>query len=281
MNNPYHLVKIMDNKWTNKLLDGEIYMRPLSTFNDIFNRSGDTNNTFRGDPGEGILNSFSNGDDSDFFRNALAEISPYISGTGFISEYLLQEKIYCLYCLEYDDINSSFIAPSEKLIDFGDTAVIIYNSWEFIKRIFNKIMSENNEPYFVGVKRVKYEVDLRKTSEYNEFSKSISYSWQNEFRIALDLSDGKADKESWQKMTDSFRNGFLNDGGEVDMNAERTPITLQIGNIRDICVSISTEDLINLKLPDVLYRFKPTEIKPLDMPRKSCITGLRPVFIVE
>ncbi|WP_461256996.1 hypothetical protein [Treponema sp. R80B11-R83G3] len=105
--------------------------------------------------------------------------------------YYLQEKIYSLYCLEY------------------------------------------NESFWVGAKRVRYEVDLRISHEYDEFSKSKLYSWQNEFRIAVDLSYGKADKETWEDMTDFCRIDFLNAGGKVDMNADRLPLTLQIGDVRD------------------------------------------------
>jgi len=280
MENPYYLVKIMDKKWTDKLLDGEVYMRPLSFFSD-FNRNSDTNNLFRGDTGEGINSSFSKRECPDFFKKVFGENLSYISGTGQIAECLLQEKIYSLYCLEYNKNNSEFIAPNKQLINFGNTAIIFYNSYEFIKRICYKLLSEYNESFWVGAKRIRYEVDLRLSSEYDEFSKSKLYSWQNEFRIAVDLSDGKADKETWESMTGFCRSDFLNNGGEVNMNADRTPITLQIGNIRDLCVSISTEDLINLNLPNEKFLYKPTVLKPLEPPKKPCVTVYKPVFIIE
>jgi len=281
MEKPYYLVKIIDKEWAEKLLDGEVYMRPLSAFSDLLKRDDDCNNTFRGDIGEGINSSFSNGQNSDFFKNALAEILPYISGTGQINEYYLQEKIYSLYCLEYDENNSAFIAPSEQLNNFGNTAIIFFNSWEFLRRVCYKLLSEYNESFWVGAKRVQYEVDLRDSHEYDEFSKSRSYSWQNEFRIAVDLSDGKVDKETWEKMTDFCRLDFLNNGGKVDKNADRVPLTLQIGDIRDICIPISTEKLINLNLPFEKFLYNPIALKPIEPPRKPCVTVYRPVFIIE
>jgi len=280
METPYYLVKVTDKEWAEKLMDGEVYMRPLSAFSDFSKRDDDCNNTFRGDTSEGISNSFSNGQNSDFFKGTLSEILPYISGAGQVNEYYLQEKIYSLYCLEYDENNSAFIAPNEELKKFGNTAVIFINSSEFLRRIFYKLLSEYNESFWVGAKRVRYEVDLRDSHEYDEFSKARSYSWQNEFRIAVDLSDGKADKEAWEKMDDFCRIDFLNKGGKVDLSADRLPLALQIGDIRDICVPISTEELINLNLPFEKFLYKPTALKPVEPPRKPYVAGYRIVFTV-
>ncbi len=38
---PYYLVKIIDSKWAEKLLDGEVFMRVIACFGDISRRSGD------------------------------------------------------------------------------------------------------------------------------------------------------------------------------------------------------------------------------------------------
>jgi len=172
-----------------------------------------------------------------------------------------------------------FITPNAQIRNFGDTAIIFFNSYEFLRRIFYKLLSEYDELFWVGAKRVRYEVDLKISSEYDEFSKSKIYSWQNEFRIAVDLSNGEADKEAWENMTDFCMTGFLKIGGKVNLNADRVPITLQIGNIRDICVSISTEKLINL--PFEKFLFKPISLKPIEPPRKPYVTGYRPIFILE
>jgi len=83
----------MDKEWAEKLLDGEVYMRPLSAFSDILKRNNDCNNTFRRDTNEGASSSFSNGQDSNFFKNVFGGNLSYISGTGQIAEYLLQDRI--------------------------------------------------------------------------------------------------------------------------------------------------------------------------------------------
>lgn len=40
---------------------------------------------------------------------------------------------------------------------------------------------------------------------YNEFSKSVEYSWQNEFRISVDLSNGKMSEDQWEQTTEFAR----------------------------------------------------------------------------
>lgn len=278
--NPYYLVKILDEKWADKLLDGEIFMRPLSSFGDISKRGKDANNTFRGDLAEGMGKSYSHKEQSNFFNDALSnEDLSEIAGYGQIAECYLQEKVYCLYCLEYSETNLRFIEPDKQLLEFGDTAIVVVNSMEFLRRIFYKFLSEFGEKFWAGAKRVQFEVDLTTLSEYDEFSKSVAYSWQKEFRVALDLSEGKADKEAWENMTDFARIMFNNQGGRVDNDAERIPITLKIGDIRDICVKISTKELAELRLPFDKFFVQPMLLKPIEPPRKPIVTGYRPVVI--
>ena len=57
---PYYLVKVVNRKWAEKLLDGEVFMRAISCFGDISRRSEDANNQFRGDSLEGFSQSFEN-----------------------------------------------------------------------------------------------------------------------------------------------------------------------------------------------------------------------------
>lgn len=276
----FYLVKILDEKWADKLLDGEIFMRPLSAFGDLSKRGEDANNTFRGDSSEGMGKSFSNPQESHFFSDITSkEDVSNIAGYGQIAECFLQEKIYSLYCLEYSESNSEFIEPKKQLLEFGDTAIIIFDSLEFLRRVFYKLLSDYGESFWAGAKRVQYVVDLTKLSEYNEFSKSKSYSWQNEFRVAIDLSEGKADKEAWESMTNLSRIMFSRQGGKFDMNAERIPITLKIGDVRDICVKLSTKELVELKLPFEKFLVKPILLKPIEPPRKPIVTSYKPVII--
>ena len=208
--NPYYLVKILDRKWADKLLDGEVFMRPLSAFGDLLERDSDSSNIFRGDVLEGVSQSFNVTDESSFFRDALYEKQSQPTGLGQIAEYFLQERIFSLYCLEYSESLSAFISPDRRLLDFGDTAVIILDPVVFLRRLVDGLLLEFKDSFWIGAKRVQYSVDLTKFTEYDEFTKTSSYSWQNEFRIALDLSNGHADQKAWERMTDLSRIMFMN-----------------------------------------------------------------------
>jgi len=181
---PYYIVKITDKEWADKLVAGEIYMRPISEFSDILERPEKSRNDFRGDILEGMTHSFASGKEHHFFNEAFGGNLSNLSGAGFISESLRQEKIYSMYCLEYSELESEFVPPNKNLLDFGDTAVIILNPREFLFRICNKLFVEYNESFWVGAQRVCYDVNLTKQQEYNEFFKSESYSWQNEYRCS-------------------------------------------------------------------------------------------------
>lgn len=112
---PYYLAKFIDKKWADKLMDGEVFMRAIACFGDISRRSLDSQNEFRGDVLEGINYSFGN-------------------QVGLIDVLTYREKIYCLYALEFDEKTGSLIKPDNRILEFGDTAVIIHNTGEFLRR---------------------------------------------------------------------------------------------------------------------------------------------------
>ncbi|SRR6266481_1419047 len=202
--NPYYLVKITSREFADKLLDGEVFMRPLSAFGDLLRRDVGCSNNFRGDVLEGVSQSFSAKDESSFFRDALGEERSQPAEMGRIAECFLQERVFCLYCLEYSESLATFIAPDRRLLNFGDTAVIIVDPLVFLRRIFHLLQLQYMD-FWAGARRVQYLVDLTKFAEYDEFTKHNSYSWQNEYRIALDLNDGLADLQAWESMTEACR----------------------------------------------------------------------------
>lgn len=276
--NPYYLVKITKREFADKLLDGEVFMSPLSAFGDLLSRDADCENEFRGDVLEGVSQSFSAKDQSSFFRDTFGEEASQVSGRGQIAERFLQERIFSLYCLEYSESQSAFIAPDRRLLDFGDAAVIIFDPLVFLCRLVDVMLLEYKDSFWVGAKRVQYSVDLTKFTEYDEFTKANSYTWQNEYRIALDLSNGHADQQAWKSMTDFCRIMFLNQGGKVDSNAKREPTILRIGDIRDVCTTVATNELINLQLPLDKLKANPSFLAPIEPPRRPVVTAYRPVM---
>ena len=187
----------------------------------------DSQNEFRGDVLEGINYSFGN-------------------QFGLIDVLTYREKIYCLYALEYDEETGHFIKPDNRILEFGDTAVIIHNTGEFLHRICNAMLDRFENDFWTSFQRVEYDVDFSVDQPYNEFCKASSYAYQNEFRIALDLAKGKFNPEQLKDVTDFARLTF---SGEIeeDTNPDSLSdsLTLNIGNIKDICLSVPTSDLMN------------------------------------
>ena len=76
--------------------------------------------------------------------------------------------------------------------------------------------------------------------ELDEFCKHDSYAWQNEMRMRVALLD---ENETITDADGRVRKHLIQD---------ISPITLDIGSIRDISVQISVDDLIALRLPDII-----------------------------
>lgn len=246
---PYYLVKFIDEIWVDKLMDGEIFMRAIACFGDISRRSLDSQNTFRGDSLEGINYSFGN-------------------QTGLIDVLTYREKIYCLYALEFDKETDSFIKPDNRILEFGNSAVIIYNTKEFLYRICYAMLNRFGNDFWTSFQRVEYDVDFSIEQPYNEFCKSALYAYQNEFRIVLDLANGKFNPEILKNVTDFARLTFpgkIEEDTNPDSLADS--LTLNIGDIRDICICVPTSNLLkdNFKFPDGLM--SPQIITPMIVPR--------------
>lgn len=276
---PYYLVKVVNRKWADKLMDGEVFMRTIACFGDLSRRSADSNNQFRGDSLEGFSFSFENHHNPFAYvedsNGIISEIAP--NQVGLIDVLTYREKIFCLYALEYDEELDRFVRPDPRIADFVDTAVIIYNPHEFLRRVCHEMLQQFENDFWTSFMRVEYSVDFSTSQPYDEFCKSPSYSWQNEFRIALDLAQGKFDPETLSNVTDFARITFP---GEivVDTNPDSLAdsITLNIGNIRDICISMPVAEFI--ACDSILSHipknsFPPQAIAPLEVPRPA-----RPTF---
>ncbi len=277
--NPYYLVKVVDKKWADKLMDGEIFMRAIACFGDLSRRSGDSNNQFRGDSLEGFSFSFENYyNPYAYIEDSNGNISEIASNqVGLIDVLTYREKIFCLYALEYSEESNQFIKPDLRILDFGDTAVIIHNPQEFLYRICNEMLQRFRNDFWTSFMRVDYNVEFSVSQPYDEFCKSPAYSWQKEFRIALDLAQGKFDPNTLNDVTDFARLTFP---GKIveDTNPDSLAdsITLNIGDIRDICVSIPTSEFVecnNILMHIPKTSFPPKLIVPMEVPRPA-----RPTF---
>lgn len=132
--------------------------------------------------------------------------------------------VFCLFCVPADSCHFQFRSEQkEKLLKFGDTALVIQNFHEFILRATD------------GAKKKGYELHNREVTYYKEncempievakllteglynfsFLKRSSYSYQQEYRLAVNMEKIKKDH-----------------------------IILDIGDISDISYQISTKQLL-------------------------------------
>ncbi|MDE6891591.1 MAG: hypothetical protein K2P50_07335 [Lachnospiraceae bacterium] len=56
--------------------------------------------------------------------------------------------------------------------------------------------------FWTSFQRIEYDVDFSVEKPYDEFCKALSYSYQNEFRIALDLAKVRFHPEQLKDVTD-------------------------------------------------------------------------------
>ena len=230
--------KITDRKWAERLLDGEVFMRPLHDFG-VWNKTKDSSvaNQFRGDVYEGTSAVYREACDypglegfPKEFRNAVKGIS--VTDYGDIQFF----KVFCLYRLMYNPFTDFFVRPDPKMRDFGDTAVIIRDYNKFVERFALALFSHYK---FVSsmIDSVRF-FDFSTTRVINPlFEKLKMFEYQNELRMAF----CELERDDWA----------VGPGAESALRIVRDlrAVTLNIGSIRDIAVAIPVDDFLKLRLP--------------------------------
>lgn len=233
---PFILVKVTGKKWAEKLINnGEIFARSLGGFREI-TKAG------VGDAFEGVANT-KNAIPlwKEIEEESLSEMEEY----GVYDEYMAHERIFCLYALEFSE-NGEIVLPDIRMNQFGDTAVVIWDGIEFIKRINNAIAEKYGLSVWFGYQRVVYDVVFSKDKKYSEFSKTEPFSWQNEFRLVIDLANGRIEKKVWENMTDFAKLMYINAGGSHELFEDSGSDLITIGDISDICSLYPIEDFLRL-----------------------------------
>lgn len=232
-------VKVTDKKWANRLLEGEVFMRPLYEFGSWNMRKDESlNNQFRGDIHEGTMAVY--GDVKQFpgFEGFPLELRRTVKQASLIDDGDIQFfKIFSLYRMTYDPIKDFFLKPDARMKQFGDTAVIIRDYNEFIEK-FGKALFAEYEKVISMICPVDF-YGIRETKQINPlFSKEKAYSYQNELRMAFcELEHNK------------FAIGPDADTA-LSIVPDLSSVTLHIGDIRDIAVALPIDDFLNLKFPD-------------------------------
>jgi TPR repeat protein len=315
---PYYLVKVTAKEFAEKLLDGEVFMRSISWFVPFERWSRDKSQPYMHKPSvddsmEGFTKSLGGKPNplGHWVNESGEPINDGFRKSGLIDMLLLREKIYCLFALEYDESKDCFVKPDAKMRDFGDTAVVITDPDEFLKRVINAVKQRFCDiDYYLAFRRVSYDVDLDSSDVYNEFHKTKAYADQKEFRIALDLTEGHIDKQTLDSATDfavmqyldsndkvgmgraatvpltedekvAYKERRFRDIIKVDKNPDslRDNLTLEIGDIRDIAIALPIEQFLEVKGADLFAEkgFKPPQlVAPFVPPRQP-----KPTFFKE
>lgn len=247
-------VKITDRKWANRLLNGEVFMRSLYEFGSWNeNREPSLNNLFRGDYREGTVAVYGKPEKTPFY-NQLPSIYKEQVKRGYLIDdsEIKYFKIFSLYRMVFNPFTNGFIKPDPRLKEFGDTVVIIRDYNEFIDR-YGKALFSKYEKVVSLISPVDFydKNDIKQVDSL--FSKDVSYSYQNELRMAFVKLEN-----------DGF---WFGPGADTNLSVVQDckPLTLNIGNIRDIAIAMPINNFLNLKFPNTIrLRFPMSDYS--DMP---------------
>lgn len=278
---PYLLVKIIPeckeegkpkDYYVQSFLNGSLYFRALEKFENPATRDADSDNDFRGDVLEGCVESFGDAPNPYLYaqRNGRFLKDEVV---GLVDIRTLRKKVLCFCAIDFYKPRNAIIKPSEKMKKFGSYAVIIKDVEEFLKRVhcaFERYCREDNASYELNYGKVNYDVDMFEGLKYDEFHKSRSYSWQNEFRISIDFSEGKYRAQVIDQITDMMQLSFPGQI-ELDSNPYSIEDTLffEIGDISDICQVMGVDNFFDEKFSSISIEKQPIVHAPYKTPHTT------------
>lgn len=233
-------VKILQKEYADKLVQGEVFMRALYEFGswgklDISNE--ELKNDYRGDLYSGVTATFKSPEDIRIFAGLPLDMKKNMMNCCMIDESDIKYfKIFSLYRYELNEETQAFIRPDARMSQFGDTAVLITDFYEFIER-FEKAWRKAYEKAtrMIGIVEPFNFYETRYLNPL--FCKHESQAYQNELRIALgELT--KAEGDSTTENQDKYALLYNLD-----------PVKLKIGDLSDITVELPIEDFMRGYLP--------------------------------
>lgn len=211
------LIKFQDKEKIESFRDGTIYMKSLEYYRK---READTGDDTVGDLFEGMVHVC----DGYIYipeLNVHQRLSDELIKTTFSNSY-----VFCMLGISPNITSFSFTdEQKEKISTFGDTALIITDKHEFLRRVTAAVLKENlaGSHGFVtygdeNTDSVAYWCSLLKNGmNYSAFWKRKKYAYQQEYRL---LIDNPPTKEDYYK--------------------------LNIGSIEDISIMCSTKEALTL-----------------------------------
>ena len=281
-NRTFIIGKIYSNpQYTLDLLNGTIYINPLASFGvaNLSSMKKDIQNKYRGDLNEGLstntnMNNLASINRAVSFFQDIGGIPRNVNSIGEIDSRFLSENIYCLSALFFDSEKRELIKLNDKMSQFADNknglAIVIYNVEEFLNRIIRTLSNSLGSPYWIAYGLVNYDFDEHSNFEADEFTKERSFSYQQEFRIAINI------------LENNFR--VRKNINTLKYNSKEGTLSLNIGSIRDIAFVLPVEDYINLNFPDCyqwIKKVQPAKICNFYPPVKNEISYICPLMRVD
>lgn len=242
MSRYYVPARVMDKQWAELFVKGQMFMRSLTEFGAweaVKNHdNSELNNSFRGDLREGSIKNIANPEDDRLFSAFPEDLKRAIKVGAILDAGDIQYfNTLCLCCIDYLPEYNKFIHPSAKMKEFGDTAVIIKDMNEFLRRFMIGV-----EKCYPRVCLLMDEIEYYSQGETKLlnplFNKPKSYRDQNELRIAIGRLDVNRPTAN----------------GRYELCQSTEPLKFEIGDISDITQMMSIDDfcMLNNMEPVVL-----------------------------
>jgi hypothetical protein len=199
-------IKILPGERADKSLDGEIYFNTDKYFFVL-----DSKDKVRSDPDEDIDESWQVKEISikDKESGEYIPIGGIINPVKYRYENRQQFNIFCVYIL----LDSKDFKIDDRILQFGDTAIVIRDAIEFTKRLHK---AANEIGLSVRQHPIEYVEKAKHHGVMGPFRKYKTFRYQSEFRYLIGPGNGE-------------------------------PIKLQVGDLRGLCFSIPSTEIYNLK----------------------------------
>lgn len=263
------LAKVFNNRsYAEGFLEGKLYINPLASFGigNLINPRKDMDNDYRGDLNEGTKTVHPGNCGGHGFFDSINGLPEKIEVVGDIDSQFLFEHVMSLFAIRYDEQREAYIKPDKRMKDFDDgnegATVIISNPREFLVRLFATLSHNMASLFWAGYGVVRYVPKDGVFGERDEFTKTDDYSWQNEFRIAIDVG----------------MSAFLAKSECIGYDSQNDALRVDIGDISDIAFMVTTDQFVNLDFSESVFQTPPKPIIPFYPPVKNRTSFSYPVF---
>ena len=216
-----YFARVMNRRYAECFLNGDIWINPISMYSRLENIDG-----YRSDFFENTTSSIRDLNNS-MFSN-YPGLEPVFAGQVSFDYRLSSINTLCFYLYKLD-LENGLILPDKQMAQFGDCVIIICNPEEFFYRVIDEIRRIYSDAFFMLHEVSYYDKDTSQEKLNPIFSKRMKYCYQNELRFAISKYGNPLDSEVCNKN-----------------KTDNSPIKINIGSIRDIAFSISSDCFLSI-----------------------------------